>query len=248
MSPLSDADLAALPLHNLRDVGGLRTDDGREVRRGRLLRGGTPAFLDADGVEALLGATGVRTRLDLRGQREVAEETSPALRQREHAVHHHELHAGGEEWQMTEAQRAQWVGEHYLSYLDASGPQLAALWAVLADPDAYPVLVHCTAGKDRTGVLVALLLATLGVPDEAVVADYARSAGVVDELRALLGALPVYRGRLAELPQESLATDPAAMRVFLAGLAERHGGATGYLRSVGVPAEQVDAVRAALLD
>ncbi len=244
-------DLAALRgLHNLRDVGGLPTRDGSTVRPGHVLRAGTPAFLDDTGAAHVVDGLGVRTRVDLRSAAEVEGETSGALRRletRAGAVRHLELHAGPQEWDLSASHRSDWVADYYLRYLEHSAGALRDLVHLLAEPAAYPVLLHCTAGKDRTGVAVALVLDVLGVPDEEIAGDYARSAEAVDDLAVVLRHLPRYAQRVEQVPQESLTSRPESMRSFLTGMRARHGSAATYLRTAGVSDAGLDAVRERLL-
>jgi protein tyrosine/serine phosphatase len=107
----------------------------------------------------------------------------------------------------------------YAPMLEFNRDRIAEAFAALATaPAGGGVIVHCHGGRDRTGVLVALALAVAGVPDEEIVADYG-------------------------LSPERL---PVAMANTLDHLDERYGGASAYLREIGVPAEQIEAVRARL--
>lgn len=107
----------------------------------------------------------------------------------------------------------------YGPMLDHNGPRIAEAFVALATaPAVGGVVVHCHGGRDRTGVLVALALAVAGVPAEEIVADYG-------------------------LSPERL---PIAMANTLAHLDERYGGALAYLRGIGVPAADIEAVRARL--
>ena len=119
--------------------------------------------------------------------------------------------------------------------------------AILTDPAAYPAVIHCSLGKDRTGVLVAVLLRALGVPARDIIDEYALSR---------VGALRIV-GRLSEqmgadvddlepyLPA-LLHADPETMRRFLRRVHDDFDGVTGYLRELGV-LSCVGHLRAALL-
>lgn len=242
---------ADLPdLHNLRDVGGLRTDDGGRTRHGVLYRSGTVAFLDAAQAEVLVGddGLGVRCRVDLRGPREVAEETSAALRERERRAEHVEIHAADVAWDFTASHRSDWVAAHYARYLDASGDRIVTVARLLADPANRPLLAHCSAGKDRTGVTVAVLLRAVGVTADDLVADYARTAQAIAGLREQLTRLPAYGDRIAAVPQEALGSTPETMWAFLSTLEERHGGARAYLLGHGLDGSELSALSEALVE
>lgn len=136
----------------------------------------------------------------------------------------------------------------YRGILDARGTQLAQAVKALCDPQRLPAVVHCTAGKDRTGLVAALLLAALGVDDEDVAADYARTAELLtsDDLDRM-----VQRARQAGISEQmmAIALDAPidAMRSVLAHVRESHGGARGYLIAHGVSAHELDAIADALV-
>ncbi|MEW1952977.1 tyrosine-protein phosphatase [Terrabacter sp. NPDC080008] len=137
--------------------------------------------------------------------------------------------------------------EHYLSYL-ASRPDsvVAALHAIAASDGA--VVVHCAAGKDRTGTVVGLALKVVGVPDELVIADYAASAERVGAIMDRLRVKPAYAANLRDktVAQQSPTTD--TMRLLLATLDERFGGALGWLATRGWTRSDTDRLRRKLLD
>jgi protein tyrosine/serine phosphatase len=97
-----------------------------------------------------------------------------------------------------------------------------------------PAVYHCAAGKDRTGVISAILLGVLDVPDEAIVADYVASRENLDAIIARLMETEGYQKMLAALPPETLHAEPATMEAFLARVRERHGSFRDYARTAGV--------------
>lgn len=234
-------------LHNLRDVGGLRTTAGGSVRTEVLYRCGTPAFLDDAQARALVEDLGIRTRVDLRGDREAAEETSAALLARERRVVHTEVHAGGVRWDFESSSRAEWVGQHYLAFARESADVLVGFARLLSEPGEQPVLVHCTAGKDRTGTAVAVVLSAVGVGDEEVVADYGRTNAAMPALVEQFGRLPAYQQRLRDVPAEAFGAPPEAMRLFLQLLRAEYGDARGYLAAHGMSEPELAALTAALV-
>jgi protein-tyrosine phosphatase len=139
----------------------------------------------------------------------------------------------------------------YQRILDKNGEALGEMLSRLADPDARPALIHCAIGKDRTGVIVALLLALLGVPDETIVADYTLSnahyAAFYEKMGGALrrawwvGISPV---RLRPL----LLADPALMADTLAYLRQQYGSAEAYSQEMaGLPADTLHRLRQELL-
>lgn len=238
---MSLAPLPAVPgTVNLRDVGGLAAGSGR-VRPGILYRSGHLARVDAAGVEALQ-RLGVGRIVDLRDDAEVSGQPSPAaLRAVTVRV---PMFAGSAE---SFVEQDWTLSRLYRSMLDECAPRLVE--AVRALAVGQPALVHCTAGKDRTGVTIALALAAAGVDDEAIVDDYARSEGLLPARRNervlayLRSAYPQGR-HLEELAVHSPAP---VMRGLLADLRERFGGAGEYLRSHGLTAPECAALRGILV-
>ena len=131
----------------------------------------------------------------------------------------------------------------YLGYLVDRTENVVEAVRLLGRPDAGPALVHCAAGKDRTGVLVALVLDAVGVERDAVVADYALSAEQVEAMwRRWTAAAGV------EMPDDLGPHLPRAevIEAVLARLDEEHGGAAGWLRANGLEADALDRLRARL--
>ena len=121
---------------------------------------------------------------------------------------------------------------YYLRYLRDRPDSIVGALEDIAGADGA-VLVHCAAGKDRTGVVVALALAAAGVSREAIVADYVRTGERIGEIMAQLRASPTYRDDLAPYTDESRKPDGAVMERVFEVLDERHGGALGWLAQHG---------------
>jgi protein-tyrosine phosphatase len=139
------------------------------------------------------------------------------------------------------------LAEMYRSIVDDSAPAIVDVVRGIAQ--GAPVLVHCTVGKDRTGVTVALALAAAGVDEEAVVADYARTEGLLSAVRnrevvRRLRALHPGAVHLEELATRSPAS---VMQGMLAHVAAEHGSAAGYLRDNGLEAEALRGLRRRLI-
>ncbi len=108
--------------------------------------------------------------------------------------------------------------EHYLDYLRLAGDSVARALHLLAQPAAGPALFHCAAGKDRTGMLAALLLSLVGVHPEAIIADYVQTNERIDRVNARLADRPSYNHSVTSLTSGQLACRPEVMRGFLAGV------------------------------
>lgn len=261
---------------NMRDLGGMVTVGGDTVRPRRLLRSDNLQDLTPGSVEVLVTRYGVSDVVDLRTDVEVAKEGDGPLRALDGIRHHHHTlyredttesgipaaeralpwetderrdAAAAEAAERNGAHRPshdQFWSEHYLSYL-ASRPDsvVAALHAIASSEGA--AIVHCAAGKDRTGTVVGLALKVVGVPDDLVVADYAASAERVAAIMERLRAKDAYAANLKDktVAQQSPTTD--TMRLLLAALDERYGGPLGWLDEQGWTAADTERLRRKLL-
>ncbi|MEO6398957.1 MAG: tyrosine-protein phosphatase, partial [Tepidiformaceae bacterium] len=122
-------------------------------------------------------------------------------------------------------------GGRYLHYLGMAGERFAKAFRLFAEAPSYPVLVHCTAGKDRTGVLLALVMDVVGVGEADIAAEYGLSNNSIDALIDYLHATGrVLEGTDAEI-RARLATPPEKMAEFMKLLRAKYGAASDYLLS-----------------
>lgn len=249
-------------LVNARDVGGIPTTDGRRIRHRRLIRSDNLQELTATDV-ARLRALGVTDVVDLRSVYEVESEGPGPLHSiGGFRIHHHsyfieryadgtEIAPAGDEAGLHSGEAElpgdalPWAGKKthtiqvqdgfassYLSFLaDRPASVLGALRNVAYADGA--ALVHCAAGKDRTGTTVALALMVVGADPEAVVADYAASTERMDRIIARLVGRHTYAENLAHRPASSHDTRPESMRTFLDYARERFGGVEQMLGQIG---------------
>jgi protein-tyrosine phosphatase len=236
---------------NFRDLGGHETADGHRVRSGVLFRADTLHRLTAADLDVLRGL-GLRTVIDLRTRAELERFGRAGLTDDEVAHHHLPMidevrspEARAQEDAPTPTER----GELYLRMLERGGPAVAASLRVLAAPAALPAVFHCTAGKDRTGVLAALVLGQLGVPDDAIAEDYALTEESVDATRAWLEANDPKRATArATYPSWIWEAPAETMLAFLARVREDHGSITDLLLGLGVAPATLDDLAVALLE
>ncbi|MCX4094959.1 tyrosine-protein phosphatase [Nocardia sp. alder85J] len=228
---------------NARDLGGLRTEDGRQVRAGRVVRSDSPTELDPAGLAYLLDEYGLRTVVDLRGATEATLDGRGELGDR--VAHYHNLPVLGPDRRRLDLTAPTAEGSmlhRYLEYLDESPGVIVEALTALAAPEGTPALVHCAAGKDRTGVVIALLLGVVGVREEDIVADYAATGPNVAAVRARVGrarSAQAAATTVADLPDWVFAADAATMRQFLDHLSAEHGGAVAWATAAGLdPAVQ----------
>jgi protein-tyrosine phosphatase len=136
----------------------------------------------------------------------------------------------------------------YLSMLRNAGPRIAAVLRVIAEAGTHPVVFHCAAGKDRTGLVAAVLLSVLGVSDDDVVADYAMTDEIMDEMRARARARAEAMGRsLREVPPHVVRAEDATMRRLLQLVRDEHGSVSEYLERHGIDDATIDRLRSHLV-
>lgn len=228
-------------LHNIRDLGGLTLPEGGVTRFGSVLRGCSMRELTPRG-RAALAAHEFAMVIDLRSDRE--RETHPTWITAAPGVTtlHVPLFAGlSPVYKMANSSRGFSLVERYAAALDQAGPHFAQAIRAVAEAPKGAVLIHCTAGKDRTGLLAALLLSLAGVPKPEIVADYHMS---VTEGRPYIERLKrssQARKTAPRLLERMLDAPPAVMEETLSLLEHRHGGARAYLTAAGLSAETAEA-------
>lgn len=227
---------------NFRDLGGHRTAAGRRTRPGRVFRSNSLQDLTAGDVRVLIDDLGLRTVIDLRGPDEIASAGIGPLQAE--PVRYENLPLLDERVE-TAGQVAD-LGQRYRTYLDSFGAKnMVEALAVIADDAAHPLVFHCSAGKDRTGVLAAMVLGCVGVPADDIVADYCAMQDERGRLAAFLRRRPGY----ADLADHDPILDsrPETMRSFLAVLNDEYGGPRGWARAAGLAERDLGRLEAALL-
>jgi protein-tyrosine phosphatase len=233
--------------YNVRDCGGYLTGEGRTVKWGVLFRADGLHRLTPKGQATLL-SYGVRTIIDLRRSEEL--QIAPnVFADCSDVQYHHVSLAVDAERNMGPQPDPEPLVVTYRNILEARQPQVYTTLATFAETEGLPVLVHCTAGKDRTGVIVALLLASVGVPYETVIADYALSSTYLGEgFMADIKKRALQRGFTWEQYAPLVACPPEFMAQTLQYLDETYGGVSPYLRHIGLSEAQLAHLSDMLLD
>jgi protein-tyrosine phosphatase len=233
---------------NFRDIGGYPTKDGRTVRWGRYFRAGRQNHMTTADLERLR-ALGITTQIDLRKPEEIREQGRGPLEAMGASYHHLPVIPDGGTDQLSRVVGDTGIsGKRYLAYLDFGPDAWLKMFEIFARTSSHPIVLHCTAGKDRTGVSTAFLLSVLGVEPALIEADYALTnldvARQTDFIERTVG-YPEGMGR--ESLMHAASVPVRAIGDFLDGLEARWGGPLGYLRSIGISEATINTVRGAFL-
>ena len=233
---------------NFRDLGGYVTRDGRVTRWETLFRSDTLHELTEADV-AVIRLLGLATVIDLRTSREL-ERTGRGPLAPEPMVYRHLslINDGTGEAMAAPAATGEELSERYLWYLDVGRQSLVDALEAVSDPARLPLVFHCAAGKDRTGVLAALVLDILDVDDEDIVADYLITAGRMEPILGRYRSDPVLAERMATVPASRFGVEAETMVRFLAELDDRFGGARAWALAAGVTPQSLDRMEELLLE
>jgi protein-tyrosine phosphatase len=239
---------------NFRDLGGHRAGDGR-VRRGMLYRSAMTHDISAGGLSTLAGDYGLRMVIDLRSDEEIAEYGTAPFQAAGVSYHHQPVSSRSAsppeiirqtQQEMREG-RFDWTAS-YLRMVEHGAPALRSTFELVASQDGLPAVFHCIAGRDRTGVVAALILGSLGVSADDIANDYAITG---THLKRQAHRFARQATRL-ELTTEQMArvleTEAEAMHSFLHELNRRHGSVEGAVLAVGVQKRTLATLRVALIE
>jgi protein tyrosine/serine phosphatase len=230
---------------NVRDLGGYATSDGACTRWRSIIRADNLCLLTPAGAQALIDY-GVRTVIDLRSPSEVARETHPFAGEaaRDGSPSYFNLPLQDELIETDATPMAtDPLFDLYRENIDRYAANFGAVFKAIAGAPPGGVVLHCHAGKDRTGLVSALLLSLAGVPRQIIAEDYAATDRCLE---------PMYARIIANSPQEPtrlerlarfLVSPPETMLAVLGHLDARHGGVEAYLRAAGVTRPDVQRVR-----
>ena len=251
-APCLDAEIPGAV--NLRDVGGMQAG-GVRVRHGLLFRSGITHQLEPEGLTRLRSRLAIRTVIDLRSDGELHQDGVAPFMQ--HGIEHRRIAIYGvtavtpgerrERFHQMARGEFDWC-ERYQELVVEHAGSFVAFFEALTNPGALPALFHCAAGRDRTGVAAALVLSVLGVADEVIAQDYARTGELLmphlHRYARMRDALGLDDAKMAVVLQ----TEAGVMRRFLSWLHETHDGATGLLTRAGLSRDRLDLLKDRLLE
>ncbi len=231
--------------YNIRDLGGYKTTDGRYTKWKMFLRGDDVSTLPRSSQDVLIDF-GVRTVIDLRGVSEIDSQMDNTFSKSPHMRYRNVDIVGDVAIDTSDSNiTGLKANTSYRNMLDLRGDKFRDTLATMAEPDALPVLFHCVGGQDRTGLVSAILLGLVGVPNETIAEDYTLTAEY--RIDAYLGSNLQPDTDPAQYTSEAYRArncPPDVMLDTLDYLDDRYGGVEGYVKSVGVTDDQI----ATLLD
>ncbi|MQF88290.1 MAG: tyrosine-protein phosphatase [SAR202 cluster bacterium] len=231
---------------NFRDLGGYSSTGGRMVKWRRLFRSDSPSALTEADVETITGSLGLVSVVDLRSNAGTTSNDGRGLLASS-GIGYHQFPfleargvlppTSGEEVDKRLTDMYQWI-------LMNSGGLIAQAFAALAQPVNQPALFHCSAGKDRTGVLAATILDVLGVNREEIVTDFLATNEVIDDILARLRGMPGF----VHSTREGIMAPRVAIEKYLDVTQSEFGGSEAYLLHHGVQQSAIDNFRQSMLE
>ena len=258
MTSISINDLVSDPrrridlqnVHNFRDLGGYPNGDGQCTKWRTLFRADGLYRLGDDDLVRLRDLQ-LRSVIDLRTERERSERGVFPVKK--FSVQTHHVSIVDVTW--TDAQTplidnaVEFLVWGYREMLDIGATRFAEALELLSHEDVLPAVFHCAAGKDRTGILTALLLSSLGVDDEIICADYGLTEAAMARTIAWSQVhMPELADRYRDIPQVFLAADPQAMAIILRELHDQYGSVARFVHEIGVDTPTIDRLKHSLLE
>ena len=237
-------------IYNFRDLGGYRTRDGRTVIWRQIFRSGEMQHMTADDAIRFRDEIPLVSVLDLRSLIEVNRHGIGRLQ--ELGISHNNIsfigNPGSEEtlkWFKASLN----MGDFYLYLFKHTKIGLHVIEAlnIISKPENRPVVFHCVGGKDRTGILAAIILSILGVSDDDIIKDYALTRKHMPGLISRINNDPQRAVLFKQLPHFVAEASAEAMAFFLTGLKEEYGSITRMMKSYGVSNALINRLRSTLL-
>ena len=229
---------------NFRDIGGYLTKEGKKIKKGIYFRTGRQDRMSEKDLAEFKNLK-ISTQIDLRKPEEILDQgKGPLENMGADYINIPIIPDGGSDQLSRLVGDTGISGKRYLGYLEFGPESWLKIFEILANKDSLPLVLHCTAGKDRTGVSTAFLLSVLGVDRDLIEADYKltnldteRQADFIENS----GGFPEGVDREAMILAAGVPED--AMKVFLDGVESRWGSVLGYLEEIGITKKQMNAIR-----
>jgi protein-tyrosine phosphatase len=231
---------------NFRDLGGYATGDGRTLRWRQVFRSDALHPLSGADVDNLRDVLGLQGVIDLRSTAEIEADGRGLIGQTSLRFLHLPLF-DGKVVSSEEARAGYSLAERYFLLAEFAKEAIGRVIQAVSDSPG-PVVYHCAAGKDRTGVISAVLLGILDVEEELIVADYVATQENLDAIVERLMESRGYRNVLSALPPDTLHADGETMISFLDRIRGQYGSMAEYARSAGVGDEALERLRSRLLE
>jgi protein-tyrosine phosphatase len=229
---------------NVRDLGGLPTHDGRLTSEFMLIRAGSLDKLTLQAQQKLINY-GVKTIIDLRDEWEVRDYPNVFVNSTD--VQYWNLPLIGDRLSQdsvwtAETDRYAELHELYAHYLVHCQPQIRAIFSAIAE-GSPTTLFHCYAGKDRTGIVAALLLGVAGVPDGVIADDYAETTAQISHLKPRWLSYAIEHEEDMQRFERNTGSDARTMAVLLDNIRQRYGDIAAYLQHCGVSPDQLEGLK-----
>ena len=234
---------------NFRDIGGYHNKNGKRIKKGLYFRAGRQDRMTPKDL-AQLSELKISTQIDLRRPDEVLEQGKGPLEDMgAKYINIAVIPEGGSDRLSKLVGDTYISGKRYLGYLEFGPTAWLRLFGILANEDNLPVVLHCTAGKDRTGVSTAFLLSVLGVSREVIEADYLLTnldtERQADFIEKNIG-YPEEYNRETMIAAAGVPKD--AMKDFLDGVESKWGSVLGYLEKIGITKKQIGVIQNKFLE
>jgi len=235
--------------NNFRDLGGLKSSDGRVVINFKIFRSDSLDDLSTSDIN-FLKSHGVKSIIDLRASIELDDEV-PRIHSDEYfQVHKLPLSDSWEKWgELTEDERKFLLSRKYSSYVTEAGSNIAsAIKIVITELErSNSVVFHCTAGKDRTGVVALILLSLIGINEDEIVADYSKTKIALPHIIEKLATKKQFKERLMTNPPEVYEANEITAIQFLEAFESEFGSSANWAALHGISMSEIDNLRNAVL-
>jgi len=251
MAELYSRKIGIKSVMNFRDLGGYQNRYGATVAWRRLFRSGDPRNITAEDFNSIKQEIGLKTVIDLRTAEETVTQGKWECAGLGIQYHHIPFPGGGgnkkEEQRILDEKTN--LGNYYLHIISGGNfkKQLIAALEIIASPNNLPLVFHCAIGKDRTGILSAILLSILGVDDDIIIEDYTLSGPAMVKLRKDMEQNPPKEEYIKRLPEYFWEAAPETMKIFLSGIKKKHDSVVRYLIDLGVDTYLIEGIRKNLL-